>query len=32
MVTKIFGFLGESNEKVVKKLEPLIKKINSLEP
>ncbi len=32
MVTKIFGFLGESNEKVVKKLQPLLKRINSLEP
>ena len=31
MVTKIFGFLGESNEKVVKKLQPLVKAINSLE-
>ena len=31
MVTKIFGFLGESNEKVVKKLQPLVKEINSLE-
>ena len=32
MVNKIFGFLGESNEKVVKKLQPLLKRINSLEP
>ncbi len=32
MVNKIFGFLGESNDKVVKKLQPLLKRINSLEP
>ena len=32
MVNKIFGFLGESNEKVVKKLQPLLKRTNSLEP
>ena len=32
MVNKIFGFLGESNEKVVKKLQPLLKRVNSLEP
>ena len=32
MVNKIFGFLGESNEKVVKKLQPLVSRINSLEP
>ena len=31
MLTKIFGFLTDSNEKVLKKLQPLVEKINSME-
>ncbi|MBF8266919.1 MAG: preprotein translocase, SecA subunit [Dehalococcoidia bacterium] len=32
MLSKVLGFLGDSNERAVKKLQPLVKEINSLEP
>ena len=31
MLTKIFGFLTDSNEKVLKKLQPIVEKINAME-
>ena len=31
MLTKIFGFLTDSNEKVLKKLQPLVEEINAME-
>ncbi len=32
MLSKVFGFLADSNEKVVTRLQPLVREINDLEP